>query len=197
MNGYVGDHQQIALHADGFGDQTVTLLDHDLAGDGKGTVKPGGAEHTAISLGIQTDISGRGHLGLILDFECGRIAVAGSHHERGRLTFGNTEGNDGGEITADKVAATAFQIPLLALAKFGVAAVGEHRFERFGHMIGADAFFNKVKHCADRGFDISHDLSGSFLVFHFFHYIIFSEIVNKMFRYSRFLLLVRRISTAR
>ena len=96
MNGQVWYHKQIAVHLYQLCGNAVSLLHCQTACHGKGTVKPGSAQHTAVFLHVQLHIVVLClHLRIFLDFKGGGITVAGHDLETGKCLSRHLKGHNG------------------------------------------------------------------------------------------------------
>ena len=82
MDGYAGDHQQVAVQREQAGSDGIVLLYQHAACHRQRPVHPCGADHAAVALGVQLSVLlAHVDLGVFLDAEAGGIRVGSGHVE--------------------------------------------------------------------------------------------------------------------
>ena len=146
MDCQIGDHQQIPVHIHKLCDKAIPFFHDHPSRYGERTVKPGGAEHTAVTLHIQLHILFiHFHLRIFLDLKSRGIAVAGHDAVSGKSGFRYGECHDGGVISGDKISAALFDLPFLFLFQLCESVCRKNLLHIFNSMKTAWAFFNKCK----------------------------------------------------
>ena len=106
MDCQIRDHQKVPVHIHKLCDKSFSLFYDHSSGYGKGTVKPGSAEHTTVTLHIQLHIlMVHFHLRIFLDLESRGIAVAGHDTVSCKSGLRNGKCHNGGVISGDKISA--------------------------------------------------------------------------------------------
>ena len=123
VDGYAGDHQQVAVQREQAGSDGIVLLYQHAACHRQRPVHPCGADHAAVALGVQLSVLlAHVDLGVFLDAEAGGIRVGSGHVEAVVFQlFSHAECKDAGAVAADKIAPAGFQLPPAALQQLGKA----------------------------------------------------------------------------
>ena len=100
MDGHIGDEHHIPIHLHQPGGNPIAGAHHNPSGYRQRAVHPGGAEHSAIHLGIELGIvSPHRDFRVGFDLKGRGIAVAGDNLKSGPvLGGGKHEGDDGGKV---------------------------------------------------------------------------------------------------
>ena len=106
MDGKAGNHYQIPvnIYKMRFKSPGIFVFCDHSSGDGKRPVKPGGTQHTAVSLHIQTYVMTlRFQLRIFLNLKSGRITVAGHYAHTRKILFRNSKSNKGRTVAHNKI----------------------------------------------------------------------------------------------
>ena len=118
MNGDVGNHQKVFINIYKLGLYFRAVCCDYPSGNGKRSVKPSGAYHSAVSLGVYADVlAKRLHFGVRLYSKGRRVAVRGYYVEPADIPLANLEGNHRGEIACDIILSARRDVPFFALFK--------------------------------------------------------------------------------
>ena len=133
MDSHRGNEQQIPIDIQKPHLHTPVGLHQHSSGHRQGSIQPGGADHSAVTLGVQPD-KFAGQLPLVLDLEAGIIAVGGGNAEAGIVLL-VAEGNEGAAVPADKIALSLFRIPFFAFFELGIALLFQIEPQELGNIL--------------------------------------------------------------
>ena len=131
VDGHVRDERRVAVKVDELRAQAVALAYERAPGDGQRPVQPCGHNHAAIALDVQPRVLAADQLlGIRLELEGRAVAVACDNLEVCKALLRHGEGDDGGEVARDEVAAAGHDGVGLALVQTDKARALERAAQR-------------------------------------------------------------------
>ena len=117
VDGHAGDDEQIPVKGQEAGGDGASLPHQHTSGQGQGTVHPGGADHPAVALRVQLQVTALSlHLRHLLHLEGGGVAVGGGHLEMVVVQLSpHAEGDEGGAVAGGVVGPALLHRPFFRL----------------------------------------------------------------------------------
>ena len=126
VDGHAGNQHQVPVQVHQLGGNAAVLpLHQDPAGNGQGSVQPGGADHAAVALHVEGGVSPAGLVGgVLLELEGGGVRVGGGDIEAVALQLRpQVKGDDAGAVAADVAARPRLKLPDAALQQLTVSVL--------------------------------------------------------------------------